>query len=109
MLTSFAAGLQTTVLHDSTVCPTPPYGKRGRPGPGAQPDQIVYPMTGALASQRTDHRARIEQQRCCILATHALDEEQLSAQAVLDGDKGQARAERGLRFLKAPPFLASSL
>jgi transposase len=28
---------------------------------------------------------------------------------VLDGYKGQARAERGFRFLKAPQFLASSL
>jgi transposase len=28
---------------------------------------------------------------------------------VLDGYKGQARAERGLRCLKAPQFLASSL
>jgi len=108
-LTSFAAGLQITVLHDSTVCPTPHYGKRGRPGPGAQPDQIVYHITGALASRLTDHRARIEQQSCFILATNALDEEQLSAQAVLAGYKGQARAERGFRFLKDPQFLASSL
>jgi transposase len=108
-LTSFAAGLQTTVLHDSTVCPTPHYGKPGRPGPGTQPDQIVYHITGALASQRTDHRARVDQQSCFILATNELDEEQLSAQAVLDGYKGQARAERGFRFLKDPQFLASSL
>jgi transposase len=33
----------------------------------------------------------------------------LSAQAVLDGYKGQAQAERGFRFLKDPQFLASSL
>src|SRR5262245_43105935 len=108
-LTSFAAGLQTTVLHASTVCPTLHYGKRGRPGTGAQPDQIVYHITGALTSQLTDHRARVDQQRCFILATNELDEEQLSAQAVLDGYKGQARAERGFRFLKDPQFLASSL
>src|SRR5215470_14998876 len=29
--TRFGAGLQTTFLHDSTVRPTPHYGKRGRP------------------------------------------------------------------------------
>ena len=108
-LTSFGAGLQTTFLHDSTVCPTPRYGKRGRPGPGAQPDQLVYHITGALASRLTDRRARIDQQRCFILATNELDEGQLSSQAVLDGYKGQARAERGFRFLKDPQFLASSL
>ena len=102
-------GLQTTFLHDSTVCPTPHYGKRGRPGPGAQPDHLVYHITGALASRLTDRRARVDQQSGCILATNELDEGQLSSQAVLDGYKGQARAERGFRFLKAPQFLASSL
>jgi transposase len=108
-LTSFEASLQTTFLHDSTVCPTPHYSKRGRPGPGAQPDQIVYHIAGALASRLTDRRARVDQQSCFLLATNELDEGQLSSQAVLDGYKGQARAERGFRFLKDPQFLASSL
>jgi transposase len=108
-LVRFAHDLQTTFLHDSTVCPTPRYEKRGRPGPGAQPDQIVYHIAGALASRLTDRQALVDQQSCFILATNELDEGQLSAQAVLDGYKGQARAERGFRFLKDPQFLASSL
>jgi transposase len=108
-LTSFVASLQITVLHTSTIGPTPHYGKRGRPGPGAQPDQIVYHIAGALASRLTDRQALVDQQSCFILATNELDEGQLSAQAVLDGYKGQARAERGFRFLKDPQFLASSL
>ena len=108
-LTRFVAGLQTTFLSESTVCPTPHYGKRGRPGPGAQPAQLVYHIAGALASRLTDRQARVDQQRCFILATNELDEGQLSPQAVLDGYKGQARAERGFRFLKDPQFLASSL
>ena len=107
-LTSFAAGLQTPVLYDSTVCPTPHDGKRGRPGPGTQPDQIIYSITGALASRLTDRRARMDQQSCFILATNELDAAQLPAPAVLDGDKGPASAARGFRFLKAPQFLASS-
>jgi transposase len=108
-LARFAHDLQTTFLHNSTVCPTPRYGKRGRPGPGAQPAQIVYHVEGALASQRTARQALVDQQSCFILATNELDEGQLSAQAVLDGYKGQARAEGGFRFLKDPQFLASSL
>ena len=108
-LTRFVAGLQTTFLSESTVCPTPHYGKRGRPGPGAQPAQLVYHIAGALASRLTDRQARVDQQSCFILATNELDEGRLSPQAVLDGYKGQARAERGFRFLKAPQFLASSL
>jgi transposase len=108
-LTRFVAALQTTFLHDSPVCPTPPYGKRGRPGPGAQPDQLVYHIAGALASRLTDRQALVDQQSCLLLATNALAEGQLSTQAVLDGYKGPARAERGFRFLKAPQLLASSL
>jgi hypothetical protein len=92
-LARFAHDGQTTFLHASTVCPTPQYGKRGRPGPGAPPDQLVDHSAGALASRLTDRRARVDQQRCFILATNALDAGQLSSQAVLDGYKGQARAE----------------
>ena len=36
----------------STVCAQPRYGKRGRPGRDAQPDQVVYQIEGALASSR---------------------------------------------------------
>src|SRR5262245_11190653 len=42
-LARFAHDLQTTFLHASTVYSTPQYRKRGRSGPGAQPDQIVLP------------------------------------------------------------------
>jgi transposase len=108
-LAHFAHDVQTTLLHDSTICPTPPYKKRGRPGLGAQPDQIVYPIGGALASRIAARQARVDQHRCFILATNALNEVQLSAREVLAGYTGQAYAERGFRFLKDPPFLASSL
>jgi hypothetical protein len=101
--------VQTPLLSDSTVCPTPHSGKRGRPRPGAQPAQSVSPIAGALASRLTDRQARVDQHSGCILATNARDEGQVSAQAVLAGYTGQAHVERGLRFLKDPQFLASSL
>jgi transposase len=98
-----------TFLHASTICPTPRDGQRGRPGPEAQPAQMGYPIAGALTSRLTDRQARVDQQRCFLLATNALDEGQCASQAVLEGYTGQARAERGFRFLKAPQCLASSL
>jgi len=101
--------LQATLLHESTICPTPRYGKRGRPGPEAQPDQVVYHIAGALASRVAARQALVDQQSCFILATNELDETQLPAHEVLAGYKGQAYAERGFRFLKDPQFLASSL
>jgi transposase len=75
-LAHFAHDVQTTFLPDSTVCPTSHYEKRGRPGPGTQPAQIVYHIAGALASRLTDRQGRVDQQSCCILATNELDEGQ---------------------------------
>jgi hypothetical protein len=83
-LARFVAGLQATFLHDSTVCPTPRYRKRGRSGTGAQPDQLVYHIAGALASRLMDRRARGDQQsrhntaklaqsRCRYIGSEALE------------------------------------
>jgi transposase len=108
-LAAFAHGLQATYLHESTVCPTPRYGKRGRPSPGTPPDHVVYHIQGMLASCLAVRQALIEQHSCFILATNELDETTLSPQEVLNGYKGQAQAERGFRFLKDPCLLASSL
>jgi len=108
-LAHFVHDLQATFLHDSPICPTPRYGKRGRPGPEAQPDQVVYHIVGALASWVAARQALVDQHSCFILATNELDEAQLPAPEVLAGYKGQAYAERGFRFLKDPQFLASSL
>ena len=50
-LACFAHGLQATFLHESTLCATPRYGKRGRPSQDAQPDHMVSHIAGALASR----------------------------------------------------------
>jgi hypothetical protein len=42
------------------------------------------------------------------LAADELDDTQLPPRGLLTSSKGQAHAERGVRFLKAPPLLASS-
>jgi hypothetical protein len=71
-LAQLAHDVQATLLHASTIGPTPRYGKRGRPGSGAQPAQLVYYIAGVLASRLTDRRARVDQQSCFILATNEL-------------------------------------
>jgi transposase len=108
-LAAFTHGLRTTTLQESRVRPTPRYRKRGRPGPGTAPDQVVYHIEGALASSLAAREARITHQSCFILATNELDDRLLSPQALLAGYKGQKHAERGFRFLKDPRFLAASL
>ena len=49
-LATFTHGLQATFLSEGAVRARPRYGKRGRPSPGEQPAQVVYTLTGALAS-----------------------------------------------------------
>ena len=107
-LATCAQNLQATGLGASTVRATPRDGTRGRPGQGAQPEQLVYQSAGALAAALAARQARIDQHRCFILATNALDATQLPPQTLLEGDKDQTHVERGWRFLKDPEFLASS-
>jgi transposase len=107
-LATFEQDLRATFLHTSTVRATPRYRRRGRPSPGVPPAQVVYHIEGALASSLTFRQALIDQQSCFILATNELDEAHLSPQEMLDSYKGQAKAERGFRFLKDPQFCASS-
>jgi transposase len=108
-LATLMAGLQATFLHEVAIHPTPHYRKRGRPGQGAQPDQVVYHIEGALASRMAARQALVDQHRCFILATNELDEAKLSPQEIRNSYKGQGHAERGFRFLKDPQFFASSL
>jgi hypothetical protein len=108
-LASCAQALPATFLATSPVRLRPRYDKRGRPGEGAQPNQVVYHIAGALVSSLAARPARIAQQSCFMLATNALADTHLPPQELLAGYKGQGQAERGFRFLKAPQFLASSL
>jgi transposase len=108
-LTTFAHGLQAASLHESTISPRPRYSRRGRPGQGASPVQVVYHIIGALTSSLAAHEALVAPQCCFILATNELDEHRLPPQALLAGYKGPQHVERGFRFLKDPRFLASSL
>ena len=108
-LATLTQGLQATFVAQSTIRSTPRYAKRGRPGQGTHPDQVVYQLEGALAMRIAARQALIDQHSCFILATNELDDALLSPQELLAGYKGQARAERGFRFLKDPQFLASSL
>jgi transposase len=108
-LVTFAQSLQATLVAQSTVRPTPRYAKRGRPGQGTPPDQVVYQLAGALAMRIAARQTLIDHHGCFILATNELDDALLPPQELLAGYKGQAQAERGFRFLKDPQFLASSL
>lgn len=79
-LATFAQGLQATFVAQSTIHLLPRYAKRGRPGQGTPPDQVVYQLEGALAMRIAARQALIDQHRCFILATHELDDTLLPPQ-----------------------------
>jgi transposase len=108
-LATFEQALHATFLGASTVRAQPRDGTRGRPGPDARPDQVVDQIDGGLASALTARQALIDQHGCFILATNELDTTQRPPHEVLEGYTGQVHAERGVRCLKDPQFLASSL
>jgi hypothetical protein len=74
VLATFAQGLQATYVAQSTVHPTPRDDKRGRPGQGPPPDQVVYQLEGALAMRIAARQALIGQHGCFILATNERDD-----------------------------------
>jgi len=101
--------VQATLPDTSTVRALSRSGTRGRPRPGAPPDQGLSQSDGALASSLTARHALIAPQRCGLLATHALDPAPLPPPAVVEGDKGQGHAARGCRCVQDPQGVASAL
>jgi hypothetical protein len=79
-LATFTQGLQATFLHEVAVRSTPRYRKRGRPGQGTLPAQLLSTIAGALASSIAARQPRVDQQSCFLLATNALDETLLPVQ-----------------------------
>ena len=108
-LQAFRRTLKATDVGAVTIRPVARYSKRGRPGAGATPDQVVYQIDGALQSSIATRQARLVAPCCFIVATNELDDTLLRDLDLLEGYKGQGQAERGFRFLKDPAFLASSL
>jgi hypothetical protein len=88
---------------------TPRYRKRGRPGQGSLPAQILAPSAGALAASIAAHQPRVDRQSCVLLATHDLDETLVPVPELCAGDNGQAQGARGCRFLKDRRLMAASL
>jgi transposase len=75
-LNTLAHGLRATAVLEVTGRATPRSHRRGRPGQGTPPAQVVYQIEGALAASIATREALVAQQRCFILATNELDDTQ---------------------------------
>ena len=81
---------------------------RGRPKKG---DALLvkYKISAQLVEDESKIAYALEEKGKFIIATNELDEEKLSADALLGNYKGQQCVERGFRFLKDPLFMTSSV
>jgi transposase len=92
------------------VTPVTKHTHPGRPSAGAEADVVGYALTGSVEA----FAAGVEEARRSlgkfILATNEMDDQNLSAVAMLETYTAQGiSVERGFRFLKDPLFFADSL
>lgn len=107
-LAKFQKSLKVLEVRDAQVISQTHYLKAGRPSKDA-PQRLRYQLTGVLAAATTQREQQIVKRSCFILATNQLDQNALSDLEILHAYKGQAKVERGFRFLRDPMFLASTL
>jgi len=87
----------------------PKYTAKGRPQNNVKPSKLVYKIKANAYCDIAYFQQEANKKGKFIIATNELDASELSDLEVLKGYKGQARVERGFRFLKDPQFIASSL
>ncbi len=85
------------------------YEKAGRPAKDAKPTGYTYHISGEVVADVSAGNKVKKERAVFILATNELDHNTLSDAEILSTYKGQAKVERGFRFLKDPMFLASTL
>jgi transposase len=84
------------------------YAKKGRPTPETPIKAIEWQIQAQVQLDAERLEAAKQHKACFVLGTN-IEAEQLSDAEVIVGYKGQAHAEGGFRFLKAPLFFVSSL
>ena len=105
----FKKQLKLTTLADYQLIHEARYRRRGRPKPDQAADYTIVRIEGAIASNVSVYRERLQRKSCFILATNETDASRLPAEELLSTYKDQQKVERGFRFLKDPQFLASTL
>ena len=85
------------------------YDKKGRPGKEEIGVGKRYAIEAKVSCERARYEEKVAKKGKFIVATNEMDEEKLSDQEMLKNYKGQAKVERGFRFLKDPQFMAATL
>nr|MBA2442230.1 IS1634 family transposase [Rubrobacter sp.] len=84
------------------------HSRRGRPTRDEEPNYRYRITAEAVRDEEAVHRASHKAGRF-VLATNVVDEQELSAEEVLEAYLEQGVVERGFRFLKDPMFFTDSV
>lgn len=84
------------------------YDKKGRPGKSQIAVGKCYYISAKVSCEIERFAVKAERKGKFIVATNELDEEKLTDQELFQNYKGQAKVERGFRFLKDPQFMAAT-
>lgn len=87
----------------------PYYTSKGRPTQDSEPAGYHYLVRANVSCRLEDYQLAAHRKGKFVIATNELDQEALPDAEVLSAYKGQAKVERGFRFLKDPQFIAASL
>ncbi len=105
----FENSLKVLKIYNSKIIEKEHYEKAGRPAKDAQPTGYTYHISGEVVADVSAGNKVKKERAVFILATNELDHDTLRDAEILSTYKGQAKVERGFRFLKDPMFLASTL
>jgi transposase len=95
-------------INNLTVVSKPKYSKKGRPSKQEEPASFQYYIQGDAYCDIETFQSMAQKKGRFILATNELDTDKLSNLQQLMEYKGQAKVERGFRFLKDPQFMAAT-
>jgi transposase len=95
-------------INDLEIRKVGSYLKKGKPKKGQQPDKYHFYLQGTLSCNTAEFAKKAQAKGRFIIATNEMDKAKLPDSQILIEYKGQAKVEKGFRFLKDPQFVAST-
>jgi transposase len=113
VLEEFESDLEASEFASKQVQRATRYTLEGSSSSGGEGNRLKetgeeWLVKGTLMPSEERKAEILKQKSLPVVATNELDKEELPAEELLRGYKGQAQVERGFRFLKDPQFMASS-
>jgi len=84
------------------------FAKKGKPKKGQNPDKYLFYIQATPYSKIADFQQKAQTKGRFIIASNEQNKLKLTDKQLFINYKGQAKVERGFRFLKDPQFMASS-